>query len=147
MDLLLAQGGSDLHLAVGIQPIIRVAGTLTPILAEKPLTNDDVKNFIDIMLRPEHKQRFENTQEVDFSYGYAEKARFRGNGFVERGKYAVALRLIPKKIPNVLEAGLFPGSGAGRAGEDDHACGADREDKQRARRAHRHDRGPYRIFV
>ncbi len=108
MDSLLAQGGSDLHLAVGIQPIIRVSGMLTPILSEKPLSNNDVFGFIEAMLRPDHKERFEKTQEIDFSYAYGSKARFRGNGFIERGQYAVALRLIPNRIPTIAELGLPP---------------------------------------
>jgi twitching motility protein PilT len=106
MDILLAQGASDLHLSVGIQPIIRVSGMLTPMLAEKPLTNEEVQNFLLSMLTPEHKERFKATQEIDFSYGYGSKARFRGNGFIERGQHAIALRLIPKRIPTVAELNL-----------------------------------------
>jgi twitching motility protein PilT len=106
MEALLVQGGSDLHLAVGLQPIIRVAGALTPALSEKPLTNEEVQSYLDIMLRPEHKKRFLESQEIDFSYGYENRARFRGNGFIERGKFAIALRLIPKQIPSIAELNL-----------------------------------------
>lgn len=108
MDLLLNQGASDLHLSVGIQPIIRVSGVLTPILSEQVLTNEDVFGMMCVMLSPEHKERFLKTQEIDFSYGYTDRARFRGNGFIERGKYAVALRLIPKNIPTIAELNLPP---------------------------------------
>ena len=108
MDVLLAQGASDLHLSVGIQPIVRVSGVLTPILSEPVLTNDDVYGLISVMLSPEHKQRFLLQQEIDFSYGYGSKARFRGNGFIERGKYACALRLIPKEIPTIAQLNLPP---------------------------------------
>lgn len=108
MDILLSQGASDLHLAVGTQPVIRVSGVLNPILTQPKLTSEDVLGLLSVMLRPEHKERFLNTEEIDFSYGYGEKARFRGNGFIERGKYAAALRLIPKKIPTVQELNLPP---------------------------------------
>ena len=108
MDVLLAQGASDLHLVVGTEPVIRVSGVLTPILSEPKLTNDDVIGLLSVMMRPEIKERFLKTEEIDFSYGYGEKARFRGNGFIERGKYAAALRLIPKKIPTVAELNLPP---------------------------------------
>jgi len=108
MDMLLSQGASDMHLSVGIQPIIRVSGELTPILSEPALSNDDVFGLLNVMLSPAHKERFTKMQEIDFSYGYRDLARFRGNGFIERGRYAVALRLIPKKIPTVAELNLPP---------------------------------------
>lgn len=108
VDLLVAQGASDLHLSVGAQPIIRVSGALTPILSESVLTNDEIIGLLSEMLSPEHKKRFLETQEIDFSYSHQEKTRFRGNGFVERGHVAVALRLIPKVIRSLGELGLPP---------------------------------------
>ncbi len=108
VDLLVAQGASDLHLSVGAQPIIRVSGALTPILSESVLTNDEIIGLLSEMLSPEHKKRFLETQEIDFSYSHQEKTRFRGNGFVERGHVAVALRLIPKVIRSLSELGLPP---------------------------------------
>jgi twitching motility protein PilT len=108
LDVLLAQGASDLHLHVGLQPFIRVSGTLTPVLSEQPLTNEDILGLLSEMLLPGHKERFLKNQEIDFSWGYGTKGRFRGNGYIERGHYAAALRLIPTKIPTVAELGLPP---------------------------------------
>ncbi len=108
MDLVVTQGGSDLHLSVGVQPFIRVSGVLMPLLTQPILSNEDVFNMLVSMLSPEHKDRFSKTQEIDFSYDYMGRGRFRGNGFIERGRYAVALRLIPKKIPTVAELNLPP---------------------------------------
>lgn len=108
IEVLITQGASDLHLNVGMQPVIRVSGALTPILSEPVLTNEDVFGLMTTMLSPDHKERFRTTLEIDFSYGYGTKARFRGNGFVERGKYACALRLIPKQIPTVAQLNLPP---------------------------------------
>ncbi len=108
METLLAQGGSDLHLSVGIQPVIRVSGVLNPVLSEAILSNDDVAGLLYAMFTADHKKRFEATQEVDFSYSFGERARFRGNGYIERGHYAVALRLIPKIIPTIAELNLPP---------------------------------------
>ncbi len=108
VEMLVLQGASDLHLAVGAQPIIRVSGALTPILSEAVLTNDDVIGLLSEMLSPEHKKRFLEIQEVDFSYSHEGKARFRGNAFVERGHIGVALRLIPKVIRSFSELGLPP---------------------------------------
>ena len=108
MDAVLIQGASDLHLSVGIQPTVRASGVLTPIFTETALSNEDVFGLISAMLSPQHKERFLANLEIDFSYGYGEKARFRGNGFVERGKYACALRLIPKQIPTIASLNLPP---------------------------------------
>lgn len=108
VDLVVAQGASDLHLAEGMQPIIRVAGVLTPILSEAALTRDDVQGLLREMLTPANQKRFADTQEVDFSYSQGDKARFRGNGFIERGKTGVALRLIPKAIRTLAELNLPP---------------------------------------
>ena len=108
VEILLAQGASDLHLNVGLQPVIRVSGVLTPILSEQVLTNDDVFGLLSEMLLPGHKERYLQNQEIDFSWGYDNRARFRGNGFVERGNYAAALRLIPKQIPTIQQLNLPP---------------------------------------
>jgi twitching motility protein PilT len=103
---LIAQGASDLHLSVGTHPIIRVAGVLTPLLEEPVLTEQDVESFISELLPPERKKRFMETQEVDFSYAYQDKVRFRGNGYWQRGTMGVALRLIPKIIRSIAELNL-----------------------------------------
>ena len=108
IESLIAQGASDLHLGVGVQPIMRVSGALTPLLSEALLTQEDMKGFISELLSPEHKKRFEATQEIDFSYSYGDKARFRGNGYWQRGNIGVALRLIPKAIRTLAELNLPP---------------------------------------
>jgi twitching motility protein PilT len=106
IEQLIAQGASDLHLSVGVQPIIRVSSVLTPLLNEKVLKKEDVEGLVDALLTPEHKKRFLSTQEIDFSYSYQDKVRFRGNGYVERGNMAVALRLIPRVIRSISELNL-----------------------------------------
>lgn len=108
IEALIAQGASDLHLSVGIQPTIRVASLLTPLLNEKPLTQEDMDGYISEMLPPERKKRFIETQEADFSYAYQDKARFRGNAYWQRGTIGIALRLIPKAIRTIAELNLPP---------------------------------------
>ncbi len=108
MGALIAQGASDLHLGVGSQPVIRVSGSLTPMLSEEKLTREDLKGFTEVLLTQELLKRFNERQEVDFSYSYGDAARFRGNGYVERGNIAVALRLIPRMIRSVAELNLPP---------------------------------------
>lgn len=110
IDALQAQGASDLHLGAGIQPVIRVSRALTPMLSEPALSNEDVLGILSVMLTPENKERFLKEQEIDFSYAHAGKGdvRFRGNGYFERGRIGVALRLIPKVIRTLQELNLPP---------------------------------------
>lgn len=108
IESLIAQGASDLHLSVGVQPIMRVSGSLTPLLSEAVLTQEDMKGFVGELLSPERRKRFEETQEVDFSYSYGDKARFRGNGYWQRGNIGIALRLIPRVIRSVSDLNLPP---------------------------------------
>ncbi len=106
IEMLVAQGASDLHLGVGVQPVIRVARMLTPVLSEPTLSNDDVMGLLSVMLPPGFKEKFIQEQEIDFSYAYGDKVRFRGNAYFERGRVGVALRLIPKTIRSIAELGL-----------------------------------------
>jgi twitching motility protein PilT len=108
IETVIAQGASDLHLGAGVQPIIRVSGSLTPMLNEAPLTEDDMQGLLAELLPPEKKQKFHETQEADFSYAYGEKVRFRGNAYVQRGVLGVALRLIPRSIRSLRELNLPP---------------------------------------
>ncbi|MDE1924823.1 MAG: type IV pilus twitching motility protein PilT [Patescibacteria group bacterium] len=108
IDTLIAQGASDLHLSAGAQPIIRVSGQLTPLLNEPVLSAEDTMGIIGEMLSPERRQKFIDKQEVDFSYAYGDKVRFRGNGYFERGTVGVALRLIPRTIRSIAELNLPP---------------------------------------
>ena len=106
IELTIAQGASDLHLGAGIQPTTRVSGVMTPIVSEPALADEDMLGILDAMLTPELKKRFMDTQEVDFSYAYGQVARFRGNGYFQRGRIGIALRLIPRTIRSVAELHL-----------------------------------------
>ena len=108
IDLLIAQGGSDLHLSEGVAPVIRVAGSLTPLISEPVLTREDMQGFLGVMLTPERNNSFLRTQEVDFSYSWGDKGRFRGNAYFERGHIGIALRLIPRVIRTISELNLPP---------------------------------------
>ena len=78
------EGGSDLHLSVDHHPIIRVSGDLFPLLKKPKLTKDDTMAFLSALVTEEKKKNFMETQEVDFSYSFQDKARFRGNAFFKR---------------------------------------------------------------
>lgn len=108
LDSVIKEGGSDLHLSEGKQPVIRVSGFLIPLLKHKPLTREDVEGIVDTMLTPQSKKQFLETKECDFSFNYTDNARFRGNCFFQRGAVSAALRLIPRKIKTLKELGLPP---------------------------------------
>lgn len=108
VEIVIAQGASDLHLSVGAQPIIRVSGSLTPVLSETALTSEDMMGLVTELLPGERKAQFLKTQEADFSYAHTDKTRFRGNAYFERGSMGMALRLIPRQIRTIAELNLPP---------------------------------------
>ena len=108
LQIAVLEGASDLHLVANYHPTIRVAGKLIPLLKEKKLSMVDTQGLVFSMLTEEQKNRFLKEKEIDFSFEYGEKARFRVNVFFQRGKISAALRLIPSKIPTIEELNLPP---------------------------------------
>ncbi len=107
-DTLITEGASDLHLAVSVKPVIRVDGNLMPVLQEEALKNDDVADFLQIMVGAEKWNSFLKEKELDFSFHYKDGNRFRGNAFIQKGTISIALRLIPNTIRSIQELGLPP---------------------------------------
>jgi len=108
IEAVITQGASDLHLIAGNHPIIRVSGALVPLLSEEKLTPQDTEALLFEMLSEVNKTRFQTTQEVDYSYAYGDRVRFRGNGYYQRGTVGIALRLIPREIKNFKDLNLPP---------------------------------------
>ena len=108
IDIVVSEGGSDLHLSVGSHPMIRVSGSLIPLLKKPVLTEADAMGFVEVFLNEEQMKDFLATKEVDFLYAYRDGVRFRGNGFFQRGGVSVALRHIPNKIRTLTELALPP---------------------------------------
>ncbi len=102
------QNASDLHLAVGRRPILRIDGILVGLQKENILTPEDTQGLILALLTPEQKDKMIKYGDVDFSYAYEDKARFRVNAFFQRGFMAAALRLIPAEIKTIEELKLPP---------------------------------------
>jgi len=110
-ELLLAtarQGASDLHIAVGRRPILRIDGRLISLEQEKILTPEDTQGLVLAMLTPDQKEKMLKNGDIDLSYSYQDKARFRVNSFFQRGFMAAALRLIPAQIKTIEELNLPP---------------------------------------
>ncbi|MFH2057114.1 MAG: type IV pilus twitching motility protein PilT [bacterium] len=105
LEILLERHGSDLHLAVGSPPQIRVDGKLHT-LDFDPLTPDQTKKLAYSMMSEKQKQRFEENSELDLSFGIENLSRFRCNVFIQRGNVSVALRQIPYRVPTFEELGI-----------------------------------------
>lgn len=105
LHLTVEKGASDLHLAVGIPPMLRIDGKLTPTNYTR-LTALDSQRLVYDILTDEQIQKFEMTYELDCSYSIAKLSRFRVNLFKDKGTVASALRVIPTRIPTIGDLGL-----------------------------------------
>ena len=97
---------SDLHLQVGLPPMLRVDGALMPVAGYNPLDEASVETLIFAILDQDQRQILLKDKEFDFSFAFGTLGRFRVNAYHERGNLAAALRLIPNEIKTVAELGL-----------------------------------------
>ncbi len=110
-ELLLAcarQDASDLHIAVGRYPTLRIDGALVPLTNYQILTPQDAEGLIMALLTEEQQKELIANKELDLSYSFEDKARFRINVYYQRGFLAAALRLIPAHIRTIEELRLPP---------------------------------------
>ena len=96
---------SDLHLKPGAPPIIRVYGTLRP-LVDKPLTVPEAENLIFSAMTHSQQQEFLDRKELDFAYGLHGRGRFRVSAFFQRGVVSAAFRMVKLQIPSFEELRL-----------------------------------------
>jgi len=103
-------GASDLHITTGTTPMVRVNGRMTPLAVpgSRVLLPSDTKQICYSILTEAQKRKFEENNELDFSFGVKNLARFRGNIFMQRGALGGVFRLIPYKFLTFEELGLPP---------------------------------------
>jgi len=106
LEEVIKKKSSDLHLQVGLAPMLRVDGSLTPVQGSKVLDEETVEALIFAILDEDQKQILLKDKEFDFSFAFGDLGRFRVNAFHERGNLAAALRLIPNEIKTIEELGL-----------------------------------------
>lgn len=99
---------SDLHLQVGLPPILRVDGSLRPIAGTPVLDPQMAERLIFSILDENQQQILTKDKEFDFSFSFGDIMRFRVNAFHEKGNLAAALRAIPNAIRGIAELGLPP---------------------------------------
>ena len=107
LQTMIEKGASDLHITSGSPPQVRVDGHLVP-LNVPVVTPAESKQLIYSVLTDAQKHRFEEENDLDFSFGLKGLSRFRGNIFMQRGAVAAAIRTIPFKILTFEELGLPP---------------------------------------
>src|SRR5690349_18296952 len=107
LKTLVERDGSDLHITTNTPPQVRVHGHLQR-LPLPEMSPAETKNLVYSVLTDSQKKRFEETAELDFSFGIKGLARFRCNVFNQRGAVAAVYRLIPEKIRTFGELGLPP---------------------------------------
>ena len=96
---------SDLHLKLGISPILRINGELTPLKVDS-LNKEDLRRVASSLMTKEQQTRFVNEKEADFGTGIPGLSRFRVNIYIQRGSIAIAIRPIPRDIKTIEELNL-----------------------------------------
>jgi twitching motility protein PilT len=99
---------TDIHLAVGRPPILRIDSRLKPIAGQNHLTQEEVKDLAMSLLSQEQQEKFWAYKDIDLSFSYQESARFRVNIYQQTEKMAVAMRLLPTKIRTLEQLNLPP---------------------------------------
>lgn len=97
---------SDLHIQVGVPPMLRIDGQLVPVGGMPKLTEELVESLIFATLDNEQRGILLKDKEFDYSFAFGDLGRFRANAFHEKGNLAVAFRLIPNIIPSLHDLGL-----------------------------------------
>jgi len=108
-DLLMevvARRASDLHLAAGSQPTVRVRGRLTRLEGYPELDSTDTREIVYSILSGDQRQRLETNWQLDFAYSIPGHARFRVNAYYQRGAIGAAFRLIPFELTSIDQLGL-----------------------------------------
>lgn len=97
---------SDLHLQVGLPPMLRIDGALLPLHGAVKLDERMVEDLVFSLLEEDQKQILLRDKEFDFSFAFGDLGRFRVNAFHERGNLAAAMRLITNEIRSIQDLGM-----------------------------------------
>lgn len=108
LETVAKESASDLHISAGRPPTLRIDGRLVPLIKYGVLGPQDTEGLSLAMLDEEQKKYLSEAKEVDFSYTYRDKARFRVNVYYQSGNISAALRLIPARIRTIEELEMPP---------------------------------------
>jgi twitching motility protein PilT len=101
-------GGSDLHLAAGLEPRVRARGELVPIKGQPVLRDDGVRDLMREIVDDTRWSKYEECGDLDFAYGLEGTARFRANYFVQEHGAGAVFRIIPEEIVPIEDLDLPP---------------------------------------
>ena len=108
LEEMIQKNASDLHITAAEKPKLRVDGDIVDSSIPEMLTPKDTLQLAYSVLTENQKKRFETDDELDFSFGIQNLARFRGNVFKQRGCVAMVIRMIPFNVRTFQELGLPP---------------------------------------
>ncbi|MGI8547370.1 MAG: type IV pilus twitching motility protein PilT [Gemmatimonadaceae bacterium] len=109
LEEMIERGASDLHVVCNARPKLRIHGDITDARYPNPLSPKETLQLAYSVLTDDQKKRFEMDDELDFSFGLANLARFRGNVFKQRGSVSIVFRQIPFNVRTFEDLGL-PGA-------------------------------------
>ena len=107
LQLVIDEGASDLHIAVGSAPVLRIHGDLVPLDSEH-LTADDTERLMKSVTSDQNQQKLREDGGTDFGFAFGEQARFRVSIFRQKGAIGMVLRAIPNDLMTLDEIGLPP---------------------------------------
>lgn len=108
LDIVIKENASDLDISVSHVPNIRITGQLVPLSQEKEVSEKDSEGIAFSILSEAQRKKLLEEREIDFSYDYEKKGRFRVNIFFQRGSISMALRFIPSRIRTIEDLNLPP---------------------------------------
>jgi len=108
LNVTLDQKASDFHISVGHSPVLRIGGRLIHLVRRKEISSEDARGIAFALMTEEQQKKFLEEKDIDFSYEFEDKARFRINIFFQNGHISCALRLVPKNIATIEELNLPP---------------------------------------
>src|SRR3989344_5183140 len=113
VEVVFKEKASDLHIAEGRVPVIRVSNFLIPLVKMPVMSKEDMNTLLSKFLTPEEKKEFDTRKEINFAYSHngsetagAQSYRFRCNAFLSLGKTSIAMRLVPTNIKSFAELNL-----------------------------------------
>src|SRR5881628_400157 len=107
LQVVVDEGASDLHIRVGVPPVIRLHGSLVP-LDLPVLKPEDTESLMKAITSESHIQKVRENGGTDFGFAFGEQARFRVSVFKAKGHHGLVLRQIPNKLLTLEQIGLPP---------------------------------------
>lgn len=107
LQLVVSEGAADLHLRVGVPPVIRLHGILHRVEGPQ-LKPEDTEELMRSITSEDHIQHVREDGGADFGFAFGDQARFRVSVFKEKGNFGMVLRQIPNKLLTLEQIGLPP---------------------------------------